>query len=68
MNLRVTADEKQVDGHYLLAVASNIRHYAVAKISPSAYLDDGLMDLWLFSGTTLADAFRVIFDMLSGHH
>ncbi len=68
MNLRVTADEKQVEGHYLLAVANNIRHYAVAKISPSAYLDDGLMDLWLFSGSTLADAFRVMFDILSGQH
>jgi diacylglycerol kinase (ATP) len=68
MNLRVTADDKQVAGHYLLAVANNIRHYATAIISPSAYLDDGLMDLWLFSGSTLADAFRVMFDILSGHH
>ena len=68
MNLRVTADEKHVAGHYLLAVANNIRHYATANISPSAYLDDGLMDLWLFSGSTLADAFRVMFDILSGQH
>jgi diacylglycerol kinase (ATP) len=68
MNLQVTADEKQVAGHYLLAVANNIRHYATAKISPLAYLDDGLMDLWLFSGSTLADAFRVMFDILSGLH
>jgi diacylglycerol kinase (ATP) len=68
MNLVVTADEKKVAGHYLLAVANNIRHYATAKISPSAFLDDGLMDLWLFSGSTLADAFRVMFDILSGQH
>ena len=70
MNLRVTADEKQVEGHYLLAVASNIRHYVggVAKISPNACLDDGEMDLWLFSGSTLADAFRHFFDMQSGRH
>ncbi len=68
MNLHVTADDKQVEGHYLLAVASNIRHYATAVISPSACLDDGLMDLWLFSGSTLADAFRVMFDILSGQH
>jgi diacylglycerol kinase (ATP) len=68
MNLQVTADEKQVAGHYLLAVANNIRHYATAIISPLAYLDDGLMDLWLFSGSTLADAFRVMFDILSGLH
>jgi diacylglycerol kinase (ATP) len=70
MNLRVTADNEKVEGHYLLAVASNIRHYVggVAKISPHAYLDDGVMDLWLFSGSTLADAFRHFFDMMSGHH
>jgi diacylglycerol kinase (ATP) len=70
MDLRVTADEKQVEGHYLLAVASNIRHYlgGVAEISPSAYLDDGEMDLWLLSGSNLMDAFRHFFDMLAGRH
>jgi YegS/Rv2252/BmrU family lipid kinase len=70
MNLRITADDKHVEGHYLLAVASNIRHYVggVAEISPRAYLDDGIMDLWLFTGSTLADAFRHFFDMQSGRH
>ena len=70
MDLRVTADEKQVEGHYLLAVASNIRHYlgGVAQISPAAYLDDGEMDLWLFSGSTLTDAFRHFFDLVAGRH
>jgi YegS/Rv2252/BmrU family lipid kinase len=68
MNLHVTADDKHIEGHYLLAVATNIRHYAFAEISPAAYLDDGMMDLWLFSGSTLADAFRVMFDILGGQH
>ena len=70
MNLRVRADDKQVEGHYLLAVASNIRHYigGLAEISPGTYLDDGLMDLWLLSGSNLADAFRHFFDMQSGRH
>ncbi len=70
MNLRVRADDKQVEGHYLLAVASNIRHYVggVAQISPTAYINDGRMDLWLFSGSTLADAFRHFFDMRAGKH
>lgn len=67
MNLHVTADDKQVEGHYLLAIASNIRHYGgLLQISPTAYLDDGMMDLWLLSGSTLADAFRHFFDMQSG--
>jgi diacylglycerol kinase (ATP) len=70
MNLRIRADDKLIEGHYLLAVASNIRHYVggLAEISPKAYLDDGLMELWLFSGSTLADAFRHFFDMQSGRH
>src|SRR5512137_154828 len=68
MNLRIRADDRQVEGHYLLAVVSNIRHYlgGIAQISPSAYLDDGEMDLWLLSGSTLADAFRHFFDMRAG--
>jgi diacylglycerol kinase (ATP) len=69
MNLHVTADDKQVKGHYLLAIVSNIRHYGgTLQISPTAYLDDGKMDLWLFSGSTLADAFRHFFDIQSGRH
>jgi diacylglycerol kinase (ATP) len=69
MNLRVTADDKQVEGHYLLAIVSNIRHYGgPLQISPAAYLDDGEMDLWLLSGSTLADAFRHFFDIQSGRH
>jgi diacylglycerol kinase (ATP) len=68
MNLRVTGDDKLVEGHYMLALASNIRHYGLMSLSPSAYLDDGLMDLWLFTGSTLADAFRALFDILGGKH
>jgi YegS/Rv2252/BmrU family lipid kinase len=68
MDLRVTGDDKQVEGHYLLAVASNIRHYGPGPLSPSAYLDDGIMDLWLFAGSTLADAFRAYFDMQTKRH
>ncbi|MBM3151187.1 MAG: diacylglycerol kinase family lipid kinase [Chloroflexi bacterium] len=68
MNLSVLADDKRVEGHYLLAVATNIRHYVggLAEISPGAYLNDGLMDLWLLSGDNLADAFRHFFDMRAG--
>jgi len=68
MNLRVTVNDKQIAGHYLLALASNIRHYAVVEISPSASINDGEMDLWLLSGSTLADAFRHMFELLSGRH
>jgi len=70
MDLRVIADGQEVDGHFLLAVSTNIRHYVggMAILSPNAYLDDGLMDLWLLSGASVADALRHFFDMLAGRH
>jgi YegS/Rv2252/BmrU family lipid kinase len=70
MNLNIWADGQKVEGHYLLAVASNIRHYmgGMAEISPQAYIDDGSMELWLFSGSNLADAFRHFFEMTAGRH
>lgn len=70
LNLRVWADERCVEGHFLLAVATNIRHYlgGMAQLSPDAYLDDGQMDLWLFSGDDLTDAFRHFFNLRAGRH
>lgn len=70
MDLRVWADDQRVDGHFLLAVATNIRRYVggMAVLSPNAYLDDGEMDLWLMSGNNVADAFRHFFDLLAGRH
>ena len=70
MDLRVWADDQQVDGHFLLAVAANIRRYVggLAVLSPDAYLDDGQMDLWLISGRTLADALRAFFEVMAGSH
>jgi len=70
MDLRVWADDQRVDGHFLLAVATNIRRYVggLAVLSPDAFIDDGEMDLWLISGSSMADAFRAYFDLLSGLH
>ena len=70
MDLRVWADDSRVDGHFLLAVATNIRRYVggMAVLSPDAYLDDGEMDMWLMSGNSFADAFRHLFDVLGGRH
>lgn len=70
MDLRVWTDDQRIEGHYLLAVATNIRRYVggIAVLSPNAYLDDGEMDLWLMSGDTMTDAFRHFFDLLSGRH
>ncbi|MBE0682072.1 MAG: diacylglycerol kinase family lipid kinase [Anaerolineales bacterium] len=70
LDLRVYADGQLVEGHYLVAVATNIRHYAggMSLISPDAFLDDGEMDMWLLSGDSLADTFRHFFDLVSGRH
>jgi diacylglycerol kinase (ATP) len=70
MDLRVWTDEQRVDGHFLLAVATNIRRYVggMAVLSPDAFLDDGEMDMWLMSGNNVADAFRHFFDLLAGRH
>jgi diacylglycerol kinase (ATP) len=70
LNLRLWVEDKKVVGHYLLALVNNIRHYmgGLANLSPQAYLDDGLLDLWLFSGDSLADAFRHAFDLWAGRH
>jgi diacylglycerol kinase (ATP) len=70
IRLRLWADGKEVEGHYMLAVANNIRHYmgGYANLSPDAFLDDGLLDLWLFGGNSLADAFRHAYDLWRGLH
>ncbi len=70
LRLRLQADGRQVEGQYILAVANNIRRYmgGHSELSPNAYLDDGLLDLWLFGGDSLADAFRHAYDLWRGHH
>jgi len=70
INLKVTADRLHISGHYLLAVMSNIHLYAggFSEISPSALLDDGMADLWLFEGDKLADIIGRVWDLVSGKH
>ncbi|HET9588470.1 MAG TPA: YegS/Rv2252/BmrU family lipid kinase [Anaerolineales bacterium] len=70
IRLRLWADGQEVEGHFLLAVATNIRHYmgGLSNLSPDAYLDDGLLDLWLFSGNNIGDALRHAYDLWRGSH
>ena len=70
LNLRVMSGEKEIGGHFMLAVASNVSLYAggLATLSPGAMVDDGLMDLWLFEGENLEDTFRQAWDLWSGRH
>jgi YegS/Rv2252/BmrU family lipid kinase len=70
IHLRLWADGEEVEGRFILAVATNIRHYlgGLSNLSPDAYLDDGLLDMWLFSGSHLGDALRHAYDLWRGHH
>jgi len=70
LDLHLWADEHAVEGRFILAVATNIRHYmgGLSNLSPDAYIDDGLLDLWLFSGSNLGDALRHAYDLWRGSH
>jgi diacylglycerol kinase family enzyme len=70
VHLRLWADGQEVEGQFIVAVATNIRHYlgGLSKLSPDAYIDDGLLDMWLFSGSHLGDALRHAYDMWRGNH
>ncbi len=70
VNLQVTSDRSHISGHFLMALISNIHLYAggLAKVSPSALLDDGLMDLWLFEGATVGDTIQLVLDLYAGRH
>lgn len=70
MNLRVRTDSEQLSGQFTLAVVSNIRLYAggLARLSPYALMDDGIMDLWLFEGSSLEDTVKQAWNLWSGRH
>ncbi len=70
VKLRLWADGQAVEGQYIVAVATNIRHYlgGLSKLSPEAYLNDGLLDMWLFSGSHLGDVLRHSYEMMTGKH
>jgi YegS/Rv2252/BmrU family lipid kinase len=70
LKIRLWIDEHEVEGRFILAVATNIRHYmgGLSNLSPDAYIDDGLLDLWLFSGNNLGDALRHAYDLWRGTH
>lgn len=70
VELRIWADDEKIEGHFILAVINNIRHYmgGLTNLSPDALLDDGSFDLWLFDGKNMADALRPVWEMWGGRH
>jgi diacylglycerol kinase (ATP) len=71
VQLRLWADDQEVEGgHFMVAVANNIRRYmgGLAVLSPDAYMDDGEFDLWLLSGNNLGDALMRAYELWRGQH
>lgn len=70
MDLDIWADGDKIEGTYILALVTNVHLYAggMAEISPSAVLDDGRMDLWLFSGDSMLEILQHLFDLAAGKH
>lgn len=70
LRMDIKTDREHIVGHYLMAILSNIRLYAggIATLSPSARLDDGLMELWLFHGKSFQDALGHIHDIWTARH
>jgi diacylglycerol kinase (ATP) len=68
--LQVLSPKEVIEGSFLMAVASNIRLYAggLAELSPSACLDDGVMDLWLFEGKSPIEAYQRAIDVFTKRH
>ena len=65
----------EVDGYaladdYILVLVSNSRRYAggVVTLSEEAYLDDGLLEIWLFGGRGLSSISRHGFHALRGQN
>lgn len=70
MDLNIWVDGEKVDGKYIVVLVTNIHLYAggIAKLSPKARIDDGKIDLWLFSGDTMLETIQHIFDLAAGRH
>jgi len=70
MDLDIWVDGEKLEGVFVLALATNVHLYAggMAEISPSAKLDDGRMDLWLFSGDSMIETLQHLFDLAAGRH
>ena len=62
-------DGQRWQGRGVLAVASNIQHYAVVlDLAPLAQLDDGLLDVAFFHGITLWNGASTVARLLTSQH
>lgn len=68
-DVNIYADGRVLRQRILMVVAHNVRLYGgVLKMSPDAYADDGLLDIWVFRGQGRLAAIFHIFTILLGLH
>jgi len=61
------ADGRPMRRRVILILVSNVRLYAgLVKVAPSAFLNDGLLDLYIFKGRGFGSTLRHVFSVLSG--
>lgn len=67
--MRLDMPGRQIEDEMLLVVGSNMRLYGgVVRMAPSAYLDDGLLDVLMFKGEGMASLVRHVTAALAGRH
>ena len=62
MKATVQVDDQTFEDDYLTVVLSNCRRFAGGEVvlSPQAIMDDGLFEVWLFRGRSIADAVKAL--------
>jgi diacylglycerol kinase family enzyme len=69
-DMRLVADGRELAGHFLLVVVSNISLYGggLFRLRAAVPLDDGQLDVWLFAGRTYAEALAHTARLFAGRH
>lgn len=67
--MSVEVDGTPINDTFMLVVISNCRRYGgEVVLNPTATLDDGVFEVWLFRGEKLQDAVRYGTALLTGRH
>lgn len=67
--MRVVVGEREVSGHYLMAVIANVSWYGgLFQLTPDSRLDDGQVEVWLFTGRTHGEVLAHTARLAAGRH
>ena len=65
---RITVENRTINTRTVLIVVSNIQHYAAFNIARHAYMDDGMLDIFIFKGLGIGYILRHLLHIFSGRH